>query len=111
MPVLPLIDLLILVAWTLLGWAVFHKALWMALASRFTVFGLGPFDFFLAAGVCLLFAIALAARVWVKANEPRLLRERSQAAHPEPLHEYHRPEPEAAPEPAAGVAAPDAAVR
>jgi hypothetical protein len=33
-----------------------------------------PFDFVLVAGVSLLFALALAARVWVKANEPRLLR-------------------------------------
>jgi hypothetical protein len=73
-PVLPLIDLLILVAWTSLIWAGFQKAVGLALASSFTVLGLGPLDFVLIAGVCLLFALALAARVWVKANEPRLAR-------------------------------------
>jgi hypothetical protein len=73
--VLPIIDLLILVAWTSLAWSVFHKLLHLALASRFSVLGLGPLDFAIAGGLCLLFAITLAARVWVKANEPRLLRE------------------------------------
>jgi hypothetical protein len=33
-----------------------------------------PYDFVLVAGVSLLFALALAARVWVKANEARLMR-------------------------------------
>jgi len=78
-PVLPLIDLLILVAWTVLMWAFVHKALWLALATRFTVLGLTPYDFLLGAGVLLLFALALAARVWVKANEGLLLRERAEA--------------------------------
>jgi hypothetical protein len=31
------------------------------------------------AGVSLLFALALAARVWVKANEPRLMRGQREA--------------------------------
>ena len=73
MPVLPLIDLMILVAWTSLAWAVVHKVLRLALASRFTLAGMGPADFVMLGGVCLLFALALAARVWVKANEGRLL--------------------------------------
>ena len=90
MPVLPLIDLMILVAWTFMIWAVFHKALWLALASRFTVLGLTPYDFVLGGAVCLLFALALAARVWVKANEARLLRARVES--PEPLPEFHPPE-------------------
>jgi hypothetical protein len=68
-----LIDLLILVAWTSLVWAFVHKGLWLALASTFTVLGLTPYDFVLGAGVCLLFALALAARVWVKANETKLV--------------------------------------
>lgn len=74
MPVLPLIDLLILVAWTSLIVGFVQKALWLALASRFTILGLVPVDFLMLAGVGLLFALALAARVWVKANEPALLR-------------------------------------
>ena len=73
MPVLPLIDLLILIAWTGLAWAFVHKALWLALGSSFTVLGLTPYDFVLGGGVCLLFALALAARTWIKANEPAML--------------------------------------
>jgi hypothetical protein len=96
-PVLPLIDLLILVSWTVLMWAFVHKALWLALANRFTVLGLTPYDFLLGAGVLLLFALALAARVWVKANEGALLRARMERGrlrpevlpdHPHP-HEMH----------------------
>jgi len=74
MPVLPLIDLMILLAWTSLIVAFVQKAMGMALATRPVMFGMGPFDFVLVAAVCLLFALALAARVWVKASEPALLR-------------------------------------
>lgn len=74
MPVLPLIDLLILMAWTSLIVGFVQKALWLALASHFTILGLMPFDFVTLAGVGLLFALALAARVWVKAHEPALMR-------------------------------------
>jgi membrane protein implicated in regulation of membrane protease activity len=73
-PTLPLIDLMILVAWTSLIVAVVQKAVSMALATRATLFGMTPYDFVLVAGVSLLFALALAARVWVKANEHRLMR-------------------------------------
>ena len=73
-PTLPLIDLMILVAWTSLTVAMVQKAVWMALATRATIFGMTPYDFVLVAGVSLLFALALAARVWVKANEARLIR-------------------------------------
>jgi membrane protein implicated in regulation of membrane protease activity len=72
-PTLPLIDLMILVAWTSLIVAVVQKAVWMTLATRATLFGMTPYDFVLVAGVSLLFALALAARVWVKGNEQRLL--------------------------------------
>ena len=84
MPILPMIDLMILVAWTSLIVAIVQKAIGMALATRATVFGMNPFDFVLVAGVSLLFALALAARVWVKANEPRLLRNQRE---PGPLDE------------------------
>jgi hypothetical protein len=73
-PTLPLIDLMILIAWTSLIVGMVQKAVWMALSTRATIFGMTPYDFVLVAGVFLLFALALAARVWVKANEPRLLR-------------------------------------
>lgn len=73
MPVLPLIDFFIVLAWGLVVWAFVQKALWLAFASVFTVLGLTPYDFVICAGVCLLFALALAARVWVKAHEPKLV--------------------------------------
>lgn len=79
MPVLPLIDLLILLAWTSLIVAFVQKAIGLALALEATVMGMSPFDFVLVAAVALLFALALAARVWVRANEPRFLRERARA--------------------------------
>ena len=50
MPILPLIDLMILVAWTSLIVAMVQKAVGMALATRATVFGMTPFDFVLVAG-------------------------------------------------------------
>jgi hypothetical protein len=80
-PVLPLIDLLILVAWTSLVWAFVQKALRLAFASSFTVVGLTPYDFVLCSGVCLLLALALAARVWVKAHEPKLIHTLHRAGH------------------------------
>ena len=51
MPVLPLIDLLILLAWTFLIWAFVQKGLWLAFASTFTVLGLTPYDFVLRLGL------------------------------------------------------------
>jgi len=73
MPMLPLIDLLILVGWTSLMVGIVQKALWVATTYRWTVVGLTPMDFLVGAGVCLLFALTLAARAWVKLNEPRIL--------------------------------------
>jgi hypothetical protein len=72
---------MILVAWTSLIWAFVQKALWLAFASTFTVLGLTPYDFVLGAGICLLFALALAARVWVKAHEPKLIHTLHRAGH------------------------------
>ena len=80
-PVLPLIDLLILIAWTSLIWGFVQKGLWLAFASSFTVLGLTPYDFVLGSGVCLLFALALAARLWVKAHEPKLIHTLHRAGH------------------------------
>ena len=99
MPVLPLIDLLILVAWTSLIWAFVQKGLWLAFATTFTVLGLTPYDFVLGSGVCLLFALALAARVWVKAHEPKLIHTLHRAGHQgapvETLPDFPDPRPAA----------------
>ncbi len=97
MPVLPLIDLFILVAWASLVWAFVQKGLWLAFAKTFTVLGLTPYDFVLGSGVCLLFALALAARVWVKAHEPKLIHTLHRAGlrtqRSETLPDYPDPRP------------------
>ena len=72
MPVLPLIDLLILMGWTSLLVGFAQKAIWISTHYRPSLFGLSPMDFVTVAGICLIFALALAARTWVKLNEPRL---------------------------------------
>jgi hypothetical protein len=71
--VLPLIDLLIVFAWASLVWAFVQKGLALAFAKAFTVLGLTPYDFVFGSALCLLFALALAARVWVKGHEPKLV--------------------------------------
>jgi len=71
MSVLPLIDALILGGWSCLIAGFLLKVVYVTTSYRPTVFGLHPIDFLLAAAVCLLFALALAARTWVKAFEPR----------------------------------------
>jgi hypothetical protein len=79
MPTLPLIDLMILVAWTSLIVGGVQKLIGLALNSRPLILGMGPIDFVMVAAVCLLFALSLAARVWVRAHEPALLRARHAA--------------------------------
>lgn len=71
MPILPLIDLLIFLGWTtfLLGGVL--KAIYVTTAFRPTIASLGPMDMLLIAVVFLLLALSLAARAWVKANEPQ----------------------------------------
>jgi hypothetical protein len=73
MPVLPMIDLLILMGWTSLALGGVLKAVAITTSYRPEVLTLGPFEFFALSGICLLFALSLAARTWVKANEPEIL--------------------------------------
>jgi hypothetical protein len=81
LPVLPLIDLLILLGWTSLLVGFVLKALSIALSYPLSIFGLAPIDFLLVAGVSLLFALSLAARTWVKVHEPRLVARRRVAEY------------------------------
>ena len=81
MPVLPVIDLLILLGWTSLLVGFVLKALSIALSYPLSIFGLAPIDFLLVAGVSLLFALSLAARTWVKVHEPRLVARRRVAEY------------------------------
>lgn len=85
MPILPLIDLLMLISISGMMWAFTHKALWLAFDASWTVLGMTPYDFLLGSVTCLLLSLTLAARVWVKANEPALLaRQRHHAGEYDP---------------------------
>lgn len=89
MPVLPIIDFLILLGWSSLMVGFAQKALWVATRYRPTLLGLSPGDFLILAAVCLLFALSLAARTWVKIYEPRLLgRGRARRVAPEEELEF-----------------------
>lgn len=70
MPVLPLIDLMLLSGWTALLVGFVLKVVHLTTSYRPTIIGLTPMDFLLIAVVAMLFAIALAARTWVKSQEP-----------------------------------------
>jgi glucose-6-phosphate-specific signal transduction histidine kinase len=78
-PVLPLIDLLIMVGWTSMMAAGLLKAIRLTTAYRPELLGLGPAELLVFAGACLLFGLALAARTWVKYNEPKLMAQRRSA--------------------------------
>ena len=69
MPILPIIDLLILLGWTTLFGAFALKAIHITTHYRPELFGMGPMDMIVTAATFLLFALALAARTWVKAHE------------------------------------------
>jgi hypothetical protein len=73
MPVLPLIDLLILMGWTCLALSGVLKAISITTTYQPEIFYLGPLDLLVVAGILLLFALTLAARTWVKAFEPEIL--------------------------------------
>jgi membrane protein implicated in regulation of membrane protease activity len=77
MPVLPIIDLLILLGWTTLAAGGFLKAIHIATSYRPTLFSLAPIDLFYVALAFLGLALTLAARTWVRLNEPQLLVRRS----------------------------------
>ncbi|MCP4035825.1 MAG: hypothetical protein GY733_02725 [bacterium] len=76
MPVLPMIDLLILMGWTSLALGGVLKAIAVTTNYRPDILSLGPLEFLELAAIFLLFALALAARTWVKANEPEILAQR-----------------------------------
>jgi hypothetical protein len=70
MPVLPLIDLMLLSGWTAVLVGFVLKVIHLTTSYRPTLLGLAPLDFMLIAVLAMLFAIALAARTWVKSQEP-----------------------------------------
>ena len=80
MPVLPIIDLLIFLGWTSLAAGGILKAVYLATSYRPTLFSLTPVDLLLVAIAFLALALTLAARTWVRLNEPQLVAGRRAAA-------------------------------
>jgi len=72
-PVLPLIDLLILLSTGSLLIGFVLKAIDITTAYNPTILGFSSLDFVLITGICLGLALVLAARTYVKLNEHRLL--------------------------------------
>ncbi len=81
MPVLPIIDLLIFLGWTTLAAGGLLKAIYIATSYRPTLFSLTPSDLLLVALAFLGLALTLAARTWVRLNEPRLTANRRAAVN------------------------------
>ena len=77
MPILPLIDLLILMSTGSLLVGFVLKAIAVTTSYRPTLLGFSSIDFVLITGICLGLALVLAARSWVKLNEPRMTALRS----------------------------------
>ena len=95
MPVLPLIDLLILMGWTSLGIGAVLKAIAITTVYRPTLLTLTSIDFVVVTAICFGFALTLAARSWVSLNEPRLVqlnRRRARASHRAPEREFEEAE-------------------
>ena len=83
MSILPLMDALILLGWSSLLAGGLLKAVYITTHYRPTILGMSPIDFLAVAILALVFALTLAARTWVKAAEPELLRRRRR--HYEPV--------------------------
>jgi hypothetical protein len=83
LPVLPLIDLLILMGSGSLVLGFLLKAASITTSFRGSLLGFSSTDFVLIAGICFAFALTLAARTWVKLNEPRLMAFRRRASEAE----------------------------
>ena len=73
MPILPLIDLLILIGSGCLAVGFVLKSIDITTHYSPAILGFSSIDFLLMTVVCLGFALTLAARTWVKLNEPKLL--------------------------------------
>jgi hypothetical protein len=76
-PILPLVDLLILMGSASLLVGFLLKAIAMATIYRPTILGFTSLDFALIAVVWFGLALVLVARTWLKLNEPELLALRS----------------------------------
>lgn len=102
MPILPLVDLLILLGSGSLLAGFVLKAIALTTIYRPSIFGFTSIDFVLIAGVCISLALVLVARTWLKLHEPTLLALQSRLRHEQARqraidleHAQHEP-PEAA---------------
>ena len=73
MLILPLIDLLILSGTGLLVLGLLLKVVDIATVYNPAILGFSSMDFVVMTGICWGFALVLAARSWVKLNEPNLM--------------------------------------
>jgi hypothetical protein len=78
--ILPLIDLLILAGSASLVVGFLLKAWEIATRLPASILGFSSIDMVVIAGICLGLALTLAARTWVKLNEPRLMAFRRRAS-------------------------------
>jgi hypothetical protein len=69
MPILPIVDLLILMAWTSLFGACALKAIRVTTSYHPSLLGMGSMDLVIVSAVLLLFALTLTARSWLKKQE------------------------------------------
>jgi hypothetical protein len=76
-PILPIVDLLILLGTASLGIGFVLKAMALTTIYRPHILGFASLDFALISAVCFGMALVLVARTWLKLNEPDLLRLRS----------------------------------
>ena len=104
MPVLLIIDLLIFLGGTTLAAGGLLKAIHIATAYRPTLFSLSPSDLLLVALAFLGLALTLAARTWVRLNEPKLIATRRAAANADSLSRASAQDQVAAAQPAGAQA-------
>ncbi len=86
MPVLPFIDLLILLGTGCLGLGFAIKLINLAARLNVTLFGISPMDCLLAGAAFFMLALTLAARTWVKGREPAIVR--AQRAEGAPMSHF-----------------------
>ena len=94
--ILPIIDLLVLLGTGCLAVGFVLKAIRVTTHYSPALLGFSSLDFVLIAGVFLALALVLAARTWVKLNEPRLVRMRREAMQAELRREAEELDLEAA---------------
>ena len=100
MPVLPFIDLLILLGTGCLGLGFTIKLINLAARLNVTLFGISPMDCLLAGAAFFMLAVALAARTWVKGREPAIVRAQRGEGAPIGQFAVSAGPPARAPEPA-----------